>query len=906
MKILNIRLKNLNSLRGEWEIDLTHDIYTSEGIFAITGPTGAGKTTIFDAVCLALYGKTPRLSKVNSSENEIMSKGTGTCFAHVTFSTEEGTFMCKWEQNRKGKRPGGKLEDAAHHLERYMPGQNKGEVITENHTTTLREVEKITGLNFGQFKQAVLLAQGDFDAFLKANAGERSYILELLTGTEIYGKISTAIYDRKERERIELEKIKIQLENKKPGDKFGSEDEIIQKQSETSSEISHLTAEHDRIQAAVKWLRDIQEIKEKLDSSNNDINNHQKIIDNFTAERKRLEAGQRANEIEAVYASLKEKRKTHKSLSDKIEKLEQDILKETSELARIKNEKLPALEAELAGMTDKLPESETTESIYNKAMTKVEAFKEIAGKKPKLEAEKLNAEKEYHEAEAFLKSAEDKDKIFSAEYEEARKKLSELMNVKVSAILEEEKRKLKPGEPCPICGSREHPLLFHKETENSTAENIFRFDDELKKCQNRERTALKNSNTAKENFSQAQNNKVKCMAKWEQCIKDFEENAEKTLEAKSAVTEIIELLGIYNAKSCNEITARINMWHSHADSISQEIKDMKDLTISLESSTGTNKKNLAEEKSNFNILSKELEETERNFAESLKAKNFRNEDDFIAASIKPEELSELQKKAKSYDDEMNRLQAVKSECLKRLNDEKEKSLTSETLDKLEPEFKTLEDKLKELNRQEILLKKALEDRKSLQKEIDELNEKYNTQQEIYTKWSEFDKRLGQKNGNKYRKFAQRITLRMMIELANTQLKKMNNRYTLIASSNDGDNLDLSVIDSEQAGEIRPTDNLSGGERFIISLALALGLSQISGSKARVDSLFLDEGFGTLDDEALNSALEALGEVRREGRMIGIISHVSGISDRIRAQINVIRKSEGTSIIKGPGCSRLTG
>ena len=171
MKILNIRLKNLNSLRGEWEIDLTHDIYTSEGIFAITGPTGAGKTTIFDAVCLALYGKTPRLSKVNSSENEIMSKGTGTCFAHVTFSTEEGTFMCKWEQNRKGKRPGGKLEDAAHHLERYMPGQNKGEVITENHTTTLKEVEKITGLNFGQFKQAVLLAQGDFDAFLKANAG---------------------------------------------------------------------------------------------------------------------------------------------------------------------------------------------------------------------------------------------------------------------------------------------------------------------------------------------------------------------------------------------------------------------------------------------------------------------------------------------------------------------------------------------------------------------------------------------------------------------------------------------------------------------------------------------------------------------------------------------------------------
>ena len=141
----------------------------------------------------------------------------------------------------------------------------------------------------------------------------------------------------------------------------------------------------------------------------------------------------------------------------------------------------------------------------------------------------------------------------------------------------------------------------------------------------------------------------------------------------------------------------------------------------------------------------------------------------------------------------------------------------------------------------------------------------------------------------------------MVNNANTYLKRMNGRYTLKPG---GEDLSINVVDNEQAGEIRPTTNLSGGERFIVSLALALGLSQISGSKAMVDSLFLDEGFGSLDEDSLNTALEALAEIRSEGRMIGIISHVAALKERIAAQINVIPKNEGTSIIEGPGCSKL--
>ncbi|MBQ4430354.1 MAG: ATP-dependent dsDNA exonuclease, partial [Synergistaceae bacterium] len=200
-----------------------------------------------------------------------------------------------------------------------------------------------------------------------------------------------------------------------------------------------------------------------------------------------------------------------------------------------------------------------------------------------------------------------------------------------------------------------------------------------------------------------------------------------------------------------------------------------------------------------------------------------------------------------------------------------------------------------------VLRQKIENIRELQAKIDEYTHSLEEQKASAEKWAALSGLIGSAKGDKFRIFAQKITLGLVVKNANDYLRKMNGRYTLILTP-DNDELKLSVRDNEQAGEIRPTDNLSGGERFIVSLALALGLSQISGSKARVDSLFLDEGFGSLDEESLNTALEALGEVRREGRMIGVISHVAALRERIAAQIQVIPKNEGVSILKGPGCS----
>lgn len=169
------------------------------------------------------------------------------------------------------------------------------------------------------------------------------------------------------------------------------------------------------------------------------------------------------------------------------------------------------------------------------------------------------------------------------------------------------------------------------------------------------------------------------------------------------------------------------------------------------------------------------------------------------------------------------------------------------------------------------------------------------------RWENLHELIGSADGKKYRNFAQGLTFEMMIGHANRQLQKMTDRYLLVRD--DAQPLELNVVDNYQAGEIRSTKNLSGGESFIVSLSLALGLSHMASKNVRVDSLFLDEGFGTLDEEALDTALETLAGLQQDGKLIGVISHVPALKERISTQIQVTPQTGGRSQISGPGCCR---
>jgi exonuclease SbcC len=172
------------------------------------------------------------------------------------------------------------------------------------------------------------------------------------------------------------------------------------------------------------------------------------------------------------------------------------------------------------------------------------------------------------------------------------------------------------------------------------------------------------------------------------------------------------------------------------------------------------------------------------------------------------------------------------------------------------------------------------------------------------RWTRLSSLIGSADGKKYRNFAQGLTLELMVSYANRQLEKLSDRYLLIRDK--ADPLDLNVVDNYQAGEIRSTKNLSGGESFIVSLALALGLSGMSSRTVRIDSLFLDEGFGTLDDDTLETILGTLASLRQEGKVIGVISHVGAMKERINAKITVTPVREGKSEMEGPGVRKGTG
>ena len=163
--------------------------------------------------------------------------------------------------------------------------------------------------------------------------------------------------------------------------------------------------------------------------------------------------------------------------------------------------------------------------------------------------------------------------------------------------------------------------------------------------------------------------------------------------------------------------------------------------------------------------------------------------------------------------------------------------------------------------------------------------------------------IGSPDGKKFRGLAQEFAFEILVAHANAQMIKMSDRYHL--QRDKVNPLQLCVIDNYQSGEIRPTSNLSGGESFIVCLALALGLSKMASQRVRVDSLFLDEGFGTLDEKSLSAALSSLAALNQDGKLIGIISHVAEIKARINTQINISPASGGKSRIEGPGCQRIS-
>jgi exonuclease SbcC len=1051
MRILEVRFKNLNSLVGEWQIDLTHPAFVSDGIFAITGPTGAGKSTILDAICLALYGRTPRLNKVTKSGNEIMSRQTGECFAEVTFEAQTGRYRCHWSQHRARRKPDGELQAPKHEI----ANADSGEIFESKIRGVADQIESATGMDFDRFTRSMLLAQGGFAAFLQAAPDERAPILEQITGTEIYSQISVRVHERRREEQETLNLLQAETAGIEVLD-AEQEREVAEALVAKQKEETGLAAGVAETGNAIAWLNTIDGLKKEIANLAGEASALQSEFEVFKPDRGKLGRALSAASLDGAYATLTATRKQQADDNAGL-KAEEEALPGLESSATEQAEALKSAEQQTASAKEELKAAATTlqkvRSIDQKLTDQKKAVSEEeegckkatakidADKKARLEEQdkrskahetldlvdgylKEHAQDEWlisglagieeriggllskqneivqkeaaHEAtnttlELATKSLDDcqkqsgirkqaledalkqlqqgKDALsqllgdrFLREYRtEKETLLREMSFLTKIAELEDHRAKLEDGKPCPLCGATEHPFAegnvpVPDETErkiDALTRLISKAEEQeaaIKKLEDAERLARTNLTGAETLESAAANDKKaaeKALAEvkdgleklradfterrqavatklqplgvadipetdisslietlkarlkaWEAQVKnkaDIEKQiadidsevkrlgavietqstalAEKLERLEAFKTELVaasdERNALYGDKNPDDEERRLNKAISDAEGAEKQARDRHN---ELQQEWNTAKAHVESLKKRIHQREPELMRLETEFSAALAPVGFSNEEQFLAAMLPSEARAELTATAKDLDERQTDLKARQKDRETRLATETARKVTDKSLEELEPRFKEQEETLQELRDFIAGLKHKLSENAAARERIKEKQTAIEAQKKECRRWENLHELIGSADGKKYRNFAQGLTFEMMIGHANRQLQKMTDRYLL--ARDDAQPLELNVVDNYQAGEIRSTKNLSGGESFIVSLSLALGLSQMASKNVRVDSLFLDEGFGTLDEEALDTALETLSGLQQEGKLIGVISHVA--------------------------------
>jgi len=1081
MKLLELRFKNLNSLYGEWLIDFTDPEYVSNGVFALTGSTGAGKSTILDAICLALYGATPRLGKITKSSNEIMSRQTGECYAEVVFKSQAGQFRCYWGQHRARKKADGNLADAKHEISDV----GTGKPIETKKSLVSGVIEEKTGMDFDRFTRSILLAQGGFDTFLKADVEQKSKILEQITGTEIYTEISRRVHERQrdEREKLDLLRAKtsgIAILEPEQEEEIQQDFEDKQKQEK---ELDDKTTEAGK---SIVWLAGIDDFKKDISSLSEESEKLQTELESFRPERERLNRARKATELNGEYSNLTAVRKQQSndqtvriteeeklpeqetSFNDQVEslkaaeqqtfkakenlkvaapfmqkvrsldqklasqkkavsdgengckkdakKIDSDIqLKRKDQEKRIESRKkleyaegyleghlqdewlisgLAGVEEQLSNLlskqkkiTQKKADEEKVENVFKKATKKLESCKKQCGIRKQELKDAVEALKEGKDILGKLLG----DRLLREYRTEKETLLREMAFLTKIAELDDYRSKLEDGKPCPLCGAKEHPFAegnipvadeIEKRIEALT-ELIRKAEDQetaIRKLETAESAARKNLTESEKLEAIAVNDKKTAKKNLSElthrlgnALSEFEELGKAVL-TKLQPLGVEEILDSDVSSLLESLRNRLGKWQTQVKKIAEIEKQIsgldsdlkrleaviemqssalaikqKDLDIlKIEYSEGTvqrqelygekkpddeelllnkaitdaeqaerkagnlhaelqqkltlTKANVDSLKERIDQREAELKKLEPDFSAALQPAGFSDEKQFLEVRLTTEKRDALTVKAKEMDDRQTDFKAKQKDREKRLAAEISKKVTEKTLEELEPQCKEFEESLKQLRDTISGLKHKLSENTAAKERIKGKQTAIEAQKNECSRWEKLHGLIGSADGKKYRNFAQGLTFELMVSHANRQLEKMTDRYLLIRD--DGQPLELNVVDNYQAGEIRSTKNLSGGESFIVSLTLALGLSKMASRKVRVDSLFLDEGFGTLDEETLETALETLSGLQQDGKLIGIISHVSALKERISTQITITPVSGGKSMLSGPGCSKV--
>lgn len=406
MKIISLRLKNINSLKGEWKIDFSQEPFVSSGLFAITGATGAGKTTLLDAICLALYHRTPRLNEPSPAD-KVMTRHTGECLAEVEFEVkyegQQKRYRAFWEVRRARGAADGKLQPAK--VELAEVGTSKEDdgssgdktsgdkIIADKVKDKDIAIAEITGLDFGRFTKSMLLAQGGFAAFLNANSGERADLLEELTGTEIYGKISEAVFNRfREEERL----LSNMREQSKNVDVLDSEDmaALKDKQQQCEENVKQGQIQRSEYQQNLDNLEHLTKAEAQQQTAKENTEAAFKAFEDNKQDLNRLEQSAPANKLRPLFTALKQEADELAEIAEAATKL--NVKKDRAEKDQLV---LVPQQAEQKKIVGKLAEENkiTSTLITEKVIPLDEKIKERQIQQHELEQEKLDLAKQRKE-----------------------------------------------------------------------------------------------------------------------------------------------------------------------------------------------------------------------------------------------------------------------------------------------------------------------------------------------------------------------------------------------------------------------------------------------------------------------------------------------------------------------------
>jgi exonuclease SbcC len=1002
MRINKVFIKNLNSLKGEHTIDFNHEVWNHSSLFLISGPTGAGKSTILDAISLALFNEIPRLGSISQKTVEefgaIMTHNCEEAIAELEYTVNEVQYRSRWSIRKTRT---GSLSDYSMELTNLTKGEifpiKKSEVPIQN--------QRIIKLNSQQFLKSILLSQGEFAQFLKAKPEERSELLEKLTGTTIYRELGIMAFNRNK------DVAKMYEEKKALYDSIilftnAEVDEVNSSLNISMEQLSAHNQQYMILSSQLVKCKSYLALSTLLEEKENLFNNVNIEYETFKPQIEKLALHNKLNPFrEAIII--------HDNLSNSIQKdlielkVEQQNYQNASviinevieEYSILVNEKVPltsfiahmkayeaAFNASEAILNEKKTLGQKQNLIFESKVSKITDKDLIYKLLDKKMSNKLDIVKEtekslldkiqshqYYTNSIDISNFQKENTILIQKKSEAEQTLNKLtaienyvhQKIKISLetndlhqqitnlnseidndtndLLRQEKelllvtqqyndlKKKEPlvevinelniGDECPICGSailelNQHDLaklgaLDIKKTilEDGLKKSASILQVKLNKKLSME-TLLVDKNKQieelvslippefieKTSFVESQISKIKVhidtlnssISELNDCYRYSEQ-----LRILADLENDIVNLELLRKEYSGLLQSFKDKYRDHnIPNITNQLQDKLSKAQQLEQKSSgaisqieiTLKVNENKFTQNSEVLLKDLKILQ--FGSIAEAKSSLLSDD-VCRTIEITR-DQIIKKINTYSAEIS---TIKNQILQ-LQEEK----ISFDLVQLEEDIGLIKQKIENINRdigsmQEKLVKNEIEK-----------NKKNNLGNELIIldkngkKWRLLSHIIGDAEGKKFAHFAQTLSLKHLLTFANARLNTLTDRYLLVMP--DSIKSDLEIIDTYQGNVRRTVKTLSGGETFIVSLALALSLSDLASRNNPIDCLFIDEGFGTLDPETLEIAMNTLDMLQYQTqKQIGIISHVASLKERIGTQIVLVRDGLGYSHIE---------